>query len=151
MAAVSDVVRAGWQVFMSTEKANCTLCHLPPLLTDTLYHNTGIGFDKEKPDMGRGQALLNANASDPNAVALMGAFKTPTLRSVSETGPYFHDGRARTLEEAVDIMLAGGIENPNRDEKLRKRDITGPEKKALVEFLKALTPEKKPFERPKLP
>lgn len=149
--AVSDVVRAGFEVFRSSTKANCSLCHLPPLFTDALYHNTGIGFDREMPDMGRGQALLNANPDSPNAAGMMGAFKTPTLRSVTETAPYFHDGRAKTLEEAVDLMLAGGIENPNRDEKLRKREITGPEKKALIEFLKSLTPEKKPFERPKLP
>jgi cytochrome c peroxidase len=150
-AAVSDVVRAGFEVFRGSNKANCSLCHLPPLFTDGLFHNTGIGFDKEKPDMGRGQALANANPNDPNAAAMMGAFKTPTLRSVAESGPYFHDGRAKTLEEAVDIMLAGGIDNPNRDEKLKKREITGPERMALIEFIKALAPEKKPFEKPKLP
>ena len=149
--AVSDTVRAGFEVFRSSEKAQCSLCHLPPLYTDALFHNTGIGFDKEKPDMGRGGVLAAANANDPAAAGLMGAFKTPTLRSVTETAPYFHDGRAKTLSEAIDIMLAGGIENPNRDEKLKKREITKAEKTALMEWLKSLTPEKKPFERPKLP
>lgn len=149
--AVSKVAVAGFEVFRDTSKANCSLCHLPPLYTDGLFHNTGIGFDKENPDMGRGKYLADNKPDDPNVQAMMGAFKTPTLRSITESGPYFHDGRAATLEQAVDIMLGGGIENPNRDEKLQKRTIKPEEKKALIEFLKSLTPEKKPFERPKLP
>jgi cytochrome c peroxidase len=150
-SAISSVALAGFEIFRNTEKANCSLCHLPPHYTDGLYHNTGVGFDKPNPDMGRGKILAEKDPNDQTAAPQMGAFKTPTLRSVTESGPYFHDGRAKTLEEAVDFMLAGGIENPNRDEKLRPRKITAPERMALIEFIKSLTPAKQPFERPRLP
>src|SRR5439155_1164228 len=45
-SAVNDDVVKGFDVFSNSDKANCTLCHLPPLFTDTLFHNIGIGFDK---------------------------------------------------------------------------------------------------------
>jgi cytochrome c peroxidase len=153
--AVSEDAIRGFQVFSQSDKANCTLCHLPPLYTDTLFHNVGVGYDKPMPDLGRGRILADAakqkGTTDPEADKLAGAFKTPTLRSVTETGPYFHDGSAGTLEQALDFMLKGGIKNPNLDEKLQARKITGEERKQLLAFLTALTPEKKPFERPKLP
>jgi cytochrome c peroxidase len=147
--AVSKVAVAGFEVFRSDDKAQCGLCHTPPLYTDKDFHNIGIGFDKDMPDQGRGKIL--ADKKDPAAEAKMGAFKTPTLRSVAETGPYFHDGRAKTLDEAVTLLLKGGIDNPHKDEKLKERKITAPEKAALIEFMKALSPAPMKFERPKLP
>jgi cytochrome c peroxidase len=153
--AVSDEVVAGFMVFSDSEKANCTLCHLPPLYTDALFHNVGVGYDKPMPDPGRGKTLADrataAGTTDPTAAAMNGAFKTPTIRSITETGPYFHDGRSQTLEEAIDFMLAGGIANPNRDEKLQARTLTPEERTQLLAFLRSLTPESTPFERPALP
>jgi len=155
-AASEDAVK-GFDVFSQTEKANCTLCHLPPLYTDTLFHNVGIGFDKPMPDPGRGKILADAakqkGTTDPDAEKMLGAFKTPTLRSITENAPYFHDGRANTLEEAVDLMLKGGIRNrnPNIDEKLKPKKLRPEERLQLIAFLKSLTPEQKPFDRPKVP
>ena len=154
-SAVSDDAVKGFNIFSADNKANCTLCHLPPLYSDTLFHNTGIGTDKPNPDPGRGKILADAaqqkGTPDPEARKMVGAFKTPTLRGVTENAPYFHDGRAQTLEEAVDLMLNGGIRNANVDEKLKKRSVTPAEKAQLMAFLKSLTPEPKPFEKPKLP
>src|SRR5262245_3797148 len=121
-SAVSEDAVKGFTVFSDSEKANCTLCHLPPQMTDTLFHNVGVGYDKPMPDLGRGKIL--ADAKNPEAEKMQGAFKTPTLRSITETGPYFHDGRAATLDEAVDFMLKGGIKNPHLDEKLQARMIS---------------------------
>jgi cytochrome c peroxidase len=137
-------VGRGFLVFSGA--ANCTLCHLPPLFTDTLFHNVGIGSDKETPDPGRGKVASN----DPK---MMGAFKTPSLRGVALSGPYFHDGHAKTLEEAVDFMLKGGRKNPNLDEKLQPKQITGEQRRDLLAFLRSLTPEsaKKPYRRPTVP
>jgi len=154
-SAVSEDAVKGFTVFSDTDKANCTLCHLPPLFTDTLFHNVGIGFDKPMPDLGRGKILSDAAAKtgtqDPNAEAMQGAFKTPTLRSITETAPYFHDGRAKTLDDAVDLMLKGGIKNPHLDEKLKPKMISRQERSQLMAFLKSLTPEQKPFEKPQVP
>lgn len=144
----------GFKVF--SEVASCTNCHLPPVFSDTLFHNVGIGYDKEKPDPGRGailqQAAQRANrALTPEEQKQMGAFKTPTLRGVVLSGPYLHDGRAKTLEETVDLMLAGGIKNDKLDEKLQPKTITAAQRKQLLVFLKSLTPEAKPYRRPQLP
>ena len=140
--AVSGEVVMGFDVFSDSEKANCTLCHLPPLYTDTLYHNIGVGFERSEPDLGRG-GFLERSLDEPTVEteALRGAFKTPTLRSITETGPYFHDGSAETLEAAVDFVLEGGHPNRYLDEKLQPRNLTAQEKDALMEFLRALTPE----------
>jgi len=153
--AVSQDAIDGFDVFSNTDKANCTLCHLPPLYTDTLFHNIGVGYDKPMPDQGRGKILADAakakNTEDPDAQKMMGAFKTPSMRSVTENAPYFHDGRAATLEQAVDFVLKGGIKNPNLDEKLQPRQISAQDRTKLIAFLKALTPEPTPFEKPQIP
>jgi cytochrome c peroxidase len=144
----------GFEVF--SKVAQCTLCHLPPVFSDTLFHNVGIGMDKEKPDLGRGKILVDnaAKASEPppaDADAMQGAFKTPSLRGVALTYPYFHDGRAATLEEAVDLMLKGGTPNAHLDEKLKPRELTAKQRTELLAFLKSLTPDTKPYKRPTLP
>ena len=82
---------------------------------------------------------------------MMGAFKTPTLRGVVDSAPYFHDGSRQTLDKAVLFMLGGGKENPNLDPKLKKRGISPKEFDQLMAFLKSLSPEKRPFEKPVLP
>jgi len=147
-AASADAI-AGFDVFSKT--ASCTNCHLPPLYTDTLFHNIGVGYDKPMPDPGRGKILADKDAKDPEAKTLMGAFKTPTMRSVTEHPPYFHNGSAASLEDVVDFVLKGGIKNPNLDGKLQAKKLTNQQRDQLMAFLKALTPEQKSFERPKLP
>ena len=91
------------------------------------------------------------NTTDPDADKMMGAFKTPTLRSIVNTAPYFHDGHSKTLDDAVDFMTKGGIRNDHVDEKLKPRQMRPEDKVKLIAFLKSLTPEEKPFEKPKLP
>jgi cytochrome c peroxidase len=148
----SEVGR-GFLVF--SDVAHCTNCHLPPLFSDTLPHNTGVGLDREKPDMGRGQILADAATKANQPVTdemkkLMGAFKTPSLRGVALSAPYFHDGRAATLEEAVDFMLQGGYKNANLDEKLQAWTVTPTQRRELLAFLRSLTPATT-YVRPTLP
>src|SRR5262245_53495730 len=144
----------GFEVF--SKVAQCSLCHLPPVFSDTLFHNVGIGTDKEKPDLGRGKILGDAAAKNnqpapPEADTLTSAFKTPTLRGLVLTFPYFHDGRAAKLEEAVDTMLKGGLPNPHLDEKLKAHTLTPKQRADLLAFLKSLTPDQKRYPRPALP
>jgi cytochrome c peroxidase len=151
-----DASEAGQGFKVFSEVAKCTLCHLPPVYSDTLFHNVGIGFDKENPDLGRGKHVADTAAkagrpAPPEAETLKGAFKTPSLRGVALTAPYFHDGRAKTLEEAVDLMLKGGIPNPHLDEKLKAWPVTAKQREQLLAFLKSITPEPKPYSRPSLP
>ena len=127
-SAAGEDVKRGWQVF---QDAKCNNCHDGVLFTDQLYHNVGIGMDQAEPDVGR--AKPSGNEEDT------GAFKTPTLRDIAKSAPYFHDGSAATLEEAVEIMLAGGKPNKYLDTKnLQKRTITPEQKADLIAFLKSL-------------
>jgi len=88
-------------------------------------------MDAAEPDKGR----FNATKKDEDT----GAFMTPTLRDVSKSGPYFHDGSVATLEDAVDLMLGGGKPNQYLDKKnLEKRAITPDQRRDLLEFLRSL-------------
>ena len=88
-------------------------------------------MDAEKPDVGRFK--VTGKAEDT------GAFKTPTLRDIAKSGPYFHNGSVATLEEAVDLMIGGGKPNKYLDRKnLKKRKATEAQKKDLIAFLESL-------------
>jgi len=126
---VGEDVKRGYEVFKTVK---CNNCHDGVLLTDQQYHNVGIGMDKPDPDVGRFKVS--------NAPPDTGAFKTPTLRDIAKSAPYFHDGSIATLEEAVDFMLGGGKDNQYLDKKnLEKRTVTPEQKKDLIAFLKSLS------------
>ena len=127
--ALSAAAQRGWEIFRG--KAACGTCHAGALFSDLLYHNVGIGLDRNPPDPGRFKVTKHESARS--------AFKTPTLRDIARSAPYFHDGSVATLEEAVDLMASGGIDNPHLDPLLRDRQLTDAEKSDLVEFLKGLT------------
>jgi cytochrome c peroxidase len=141
-AAISREARRGSQVFQT---ARCTLCHVPPLYTDSQFHNAGIGSDKpeDKRDHGRMDATKD-KADD-------GKFLTPSLRDVAKSAPYFHDGSAKTLSDAVDRMLAGGVKNPNLDEKLKRSKISSRDRRALLAYLESLTGQNTFPKAPDLP
>jgi cytochrome c peroxidase len=68
-----------------------------------------------------------------------GAFKTPTLLDISKSAPYFHNGSVATLEEAVELMLGGGLDNEHLDRtNLEPVTLTEKEKADLLAFLRAL-------------
>ncbi|TMA20630.1 MAG: c-type cytochrome, partial [Deltaproteobacteria bacterium] len=128
--AVSREARRGSQVF---QNARCTLCHVPPLYTDSQFHNAGIGFDRPEDQRDHGRMDATKDKADD------GKFLTPSLRDVAKTAPYFHDGSAKALSDAVDRMLAGGVKNPNLDEKLKRAKISPRDRRALLAYLESLT------------
>ena len=126
--ALSQSAVRGWNIFQAIK---CNNCHDGVLFTDQQYHNVGIGMDQENPDVGR--FTVTKKPEDT------GAFKTPTLRDISKSAPYFHDGSAKTLEEAVDIMLAGGKPNQYLDKKnLQPYKILPEQREDLLNFLRSL-------------
>ncbi len=100
--AAPAAAKRGYEIF--TVKAGCKACHLPP------------AYDKQ----------------DLEDVESGGKFKVPSLRAVSRTAPYFHDGRFATLEETVRFMW-GYVQKAGTTEKLTDADLSD-----LVEFLKIL-------------
>ncbi len=138
--AISMSAYRGWNIFQGIK---CNNCHDGVLFTDQQYHNVGIGMDQKEPDPGRGKVT--------NKPEDTGAFKTPTLRDIARSAPYFHDGSAKTLEEAVDIMLAGGKENPHLDKKnLQAHKILPEQREDLLNFLRSLNVDCK-ISKPPLP
>ncbi|HEU5236669.1 MAG TPA: cytochrome c peroxidase [Pyrinomonadaceae bacterium] len=138
---MSPEVKRGWAVFQT---AKCNNCHDGVLFTDFQYHNVGIGMDQKEPDVGRFKVSNNPKDT--------GAFKTPTLRDIAKSAPYFHDGSVATLEAAVDLMLAGGKPNQYLDKtNLQKHDLTPEQKADLIAFLKSLSVSDCKVTKPPLP
>lgn len=140
--AMDEAAVRGLDLFKG--KARCILCHNGPNFTDNQFHNLGVPqVGPMKEDLGR----YNVSRADKDK----GAFKTPTLRSITETAPYMHDGAFKTLEEVVDFLDQGGGSNPRLSPLMRPLGLTTEEKADLVMFLKALTGEPIKFSMPQLP
>ena len=127
-AALSAEEKVGLELFRS-KKLNCTTCHKEPFFMDNDFHN--IGVYEVYTDYGRGRFTLDS--------ADYGKMRTPSLRNVSVTWPYMHDGSMRTLEEVVAFYKTGGVNHPNKSAEMKPFDLTESEEKALLAFLNALT------------
>jgi cytochrome c peroxidase len=142
-SALTEAQKRGMELF---ESVGCDSCHKPPLFSNYMYINAGVGMDKEPPDEGR-KAVTGEDKD-------LGKFRVPPLRDLAVTGPYFHDGSAATLEEAVALMAAGGKDNDNLSsmlEGIRDEGVTEEQQKDIVEFLKALSGNPPLVEPPELP
>ena len=126
--ALTEGQKRGMEVFFSNN-ARCDSCHEGVNFTNGKYANVGIGMDKPTPDLGR--FVVTKQEED------RGAFKTPTLREVANTGPYMHDGSFKTLDDVVDHYNKGGIKNKWLHPDVRPLNLKDDEKKDLVGFLKS--------------
>lgn len=143
-SAMSTDQVAGFQLFISKEKGNCAACHHPPNFTDNGFHNIGLkSFGEPNPDMGR-------FTIKPIKVS-KGAFKTPTLRGISLTAPYFHDGSAVNLTQVIEHYIQGGKETSNLSPEIRALSLSSIEQKQLEVFLKALSYSAENYPVPILP
>jgi len=132
----------GLAIFRDPQKGNCAACHTIDakyaLFTDGKFHNIGegVGDDGNFHDIGR--------YHETKVDADKGAFKTPTLRNIANTGPYMHDGSLKTLKEVVDFYAGGGNSNPYLDKDIRVIKLSGQDRTDLVQFLISLTGEMPP-------
>ena len=147
-AALSEQQQKGLDIFSG--KGRCATCHAPPFFSTAMgleggaYFNAGIGTDvaEDKVDVGR---MKVTNKPEDWA-----AFKPPSLRNVSKSPPYFHNGSVAKLDDAVKIMASGGIANKNKSPLLQNAELTDAERADLVAFLGGLECGGK-LEEPKLP
>ena len=173
-AALTDQEQLGLRLFRS--RGECTDCHLGPELTaasftsiairgrvqrsrtgfllDTGFFHTGVRPSNDDAGLdGRddfGQPFSLAAAQNPEGrLGISGAFKTPGLRNVEFTGPYFHNGGQATLEQVVEFYNRGGDfpDAPNLSPDVRRLNLNAEERAALVAFLKALSDDRVRFER----
>ncbi len=164
--AISDAAKRGWVSFNT--KARCNLCHAltdnqrdVTVFTDNDFHNIGIGIIrhqvvplaiKAKRELAHGQLPDIDLAAITSETSVLGrflltkkdndiaSFKTPDLRNVLVTAPYFHDGSQETLWDVVDHYNKGdGLADPWLDEDIQPLALTEPEIDDLVAFLASLT------------
>ena len=138
-----DKVKNGEDTFTVSEKfgyktflADCNACHKEPLFTDNSYRNNGLLLNEKLQDKGR--MAITGNPADSLK------FKVPSLRNISLTFPYMHDGRLYTLSKVIEHYRTGiNISQPTLDPLLKKRiAMTNQEKTDLLSFLLALKDEK---------
>jgi cytochrome c peroxidase len=114
--------------------ADCFHCHGGPLFQSQSFANNGL--DAEFSDWGR--AKVTGKDFD------RGKFAVPSLRNVALTGPYMHDGRFATLEEAIAHYSTGVKRSATLDPNLAKHPdggvpLSAADQQALAAFLRTLT------------
>jgi len=130
--ALSSDELAGYQLF---KRSGCVACHNGPAVGGSSYQKMGVVKPYKTASKAEGRFAVTGKDADRFK------FKVPTLRNVELTYPYFHDGGAATLAEAVDTM--GRIQ--------LGKTFTADEKTKIVAFLKTLTGEQPSFMLPILP
>ncbi|MGD8174873.1 cytochrome-c peroxidase [Marinimicrobium sp. ARAG 43.8] len=122
----------GYELF---KNHGCVACHHGPALGGTSFQKMGVLEPYTSTSPAQGRAAVTGKDADRFS------FKVPTLRNVELTYPYFHDGEAETLHEAVDIMGRLQLGRQYQPEELD----------AMVAFLKTLTGERPEISLPLLP
>ena len=139
LKAISPAAIRGLEIFNNAKKGNCSVCHKiaeqNAPFTDGKFHNIGVGIgtDGDLTDLGRYEQTKEERDK--------GAFKTPTLRNIAQTGPYMHDGKQATLKEVVDFYVGGGTSNQYLDKEIKELKLSGQERADLVAFMETLTGE----------
>ncbi|MHA1554607.1 MAG: cytochrome-c peroxidase [Alphaproteobacteria bacterium] len=154
---MSDVAARGFELFKG--KAACAQCHTGVRFSDDQPYNTGVGENPDiwnnprrhvtfvtfamfmgienymnvRRDVGAHVRTHKADGSD------IGTFITPTLRELTYTAPYMHNGTIATLPEVVAFYNVGGGDDPNKDPRLQPLGLSTEEQVALVAFLEALS------------
>ena len=131
-AALNQDELAGYKLF---KESGCVACHNGEAVGGNSFQKMGIMEPYQAKSPAEGLSAVTGKDADRFK------FKVPTLRNVEMTYPYFHDGEAETLTEAVDVM--GRLQ-------LGKK-FTDKENAQIVAFLKSLTGDQPAFQMPILP
>jgi cytochrome c peroxidase len=131
--AINEEAKEGFELFKG--KAHCIDCHDGWNFSDGSFQNIGLN-DGEL----HGKELGRYNLK--NRPVWYGVFKTPTLRDVTKTSPYFHDGSVKTLEEATFICSSGGRYDhsvKNLSTAMIDRNLTREEVDKIISFMQCLS------------
>ncbi len=164
--AIDASAKRGWELFNT--RARCNKCHAlsekkrdATNFKDDDFHNIGIGIIRHnvvalarqaEQLINSGDAAAIDNAAIQTEMSALGrflvtkketdiaSFKTPNLRNVLVTGPYFHDGSQETLWDVSDHYNKGdGLQNPYLDEDIQPLALTEADIDDLVAFMASLT------------
>jgi cytochrome c peroxidase len=130
--AITEAELSGYELFKTS---GCVMCHNGPAVGGASFQRMGLvePYLTDNPAEGR-RGITGKDADRFN-------FKVPTLRNVELTYPYFHDGAADTLADAVNTM--GRVQLGRR--------FSGEENARIVAFLRTLTGDQPSFPLPLLP
>lgn len=120
--------KKGMELFFS-DRTQCSKCHDGFNFSNYAFENNGLYENYTDP----GRSRLTSNPSD---VAL---FKVPTLRNISLTAPYMHDGSMATIDEVIEHYNSGGKNHPNKSGLITPLNLTTQEKVELKAFLHSLS------------
>jgi cytochrome c peroxidase len=164
--AIDASAKRGWELFNT--QARCNKCHAltdsqrdVTVFTDNDFHNIGIGILRHNvvPLARQAEQLIKSGdtagidrAAIQTDMSALGrflitkkekdtaSFKTPDIRNVLVTGPYFHDGSQETLWDVIDHYNKGdGLQNPYLDEDIQPLALTETDIDDLVAFMASLT------------
>ena len=158
-SALSDAAKRGYDLFH--HPFECFYCHFGFNFTDAVYfaelperttpfHNIGLYNLDEQGGYPEANTGLHAHTGAPED---MGRFKAPTLRNITVTGPYMHDGSIETLQEVLEHYAAGGrtipkgphagvgADNPHKDVLMGSFDLGPHELSDAMALFESLTDE----------
>lgn len=140
-------------------KARCINCHNGPYLTDNKFHNLNVTYygDAKREDLG-----LYKSTGQPEDV---GKFRTPGLRNVTQTGPWFHNGVFTDMRVVLNqynngmLMMGSILTSPDAEDPMRpvlsphikRLSLTAAESRAVIAFLESLSTIRSAVEPPELP
>jgi cytochrome c peroxidase len=122
--------QAGYNLFFHDERLQCKSCHGGFTFTNSDFYNNGL-YEQYVTDEGR--ARITGLSED------VGKFKVPTLRNISLTAPYMHDGSMPTLDAVITFYISGGNEHMNKSDLIKPISLSDEEKQNLIAFLHTLT------------
>lgn len=132
-----DDEQIGYEMFFnitpSLPDAQCGHCHAGSLLTTNQYLNNGIQAANTLADfVDKGHGLVTKSEFDN------GKMRVPTIRNISYTAPYMHNGTIKTIEGVIEHYAGGGKYSPNLDPLIQQVKLNNIQKKQLIAFLKTL-------------
>lgn len=136
-SAISTAAKRGFALFNG--KAECSSCHTGWNFTDHKFHDIGL------PTKDRG---LGARTGKPKENF---AFKTPSLRNITQRAPYMHNGKMTNLRSVIAHYISGGIPRPTRSNLMQPVRLTPQEIEDLEAFLHTLTGQDASVSLPILP
>ena len=162
MAEYPEAAKRGLKIFVG--RGACNVCHVGPAFTNGEFHDVGIGFfaARGRVDPGRHVGIERLKANDYNLLGRFsddparstatstrhvvqehrnfGEFKVPSLRNVSGTAPYMHDGSLRSLRDVVHHYSELNEErlHVHGERILKPLHLTDAESADLVAFLESL-------------
>ena len=119
-------------------KARCMNCHHGFLFTDNSFHNSGFFYNED--------GLYKVTHKEEDK----GQFKTPSLRDVTRTGPWMHDGSQKDLQSIISRYSIAKFP-PGTDPLIKNLGLSSREQKDLLAFLKAISAPPVEFIKPVLP